>query len=314
VEGLNYHHLRYFWAAAREGSVTRASAKLRVSQPAVSAQIRSLEQALGEKLFARSGRTLALTEAGRVVFRYAEEIFGLGAELVETLKGRPTGRPLRLLVGIVNVIPKLIAHRLLEPAFRLPERVHVVCLEDRPDRLLAELASHRLDLVLADAPAGASVRVRAYSHLLGECGVSIFGTPRLAKAHRRGFPRSLDGAPFLLPTADSTLRRQLDHWFETLGIRPEVVGQFEDTALLKVLGQSGAGLFAVPSAIEAEVRRQYGVWRLGRIEIRERFYAITVQRKLRHPAVVAISEAARRELFVGAEPPAARGGVPRCAA
>jgi LysR family transcriptional activator of nhaA len=303
VEGLNYHHLRYFWAAAREGSVTRASARLGVSQPAVSAQIRSLEHALGERLFARSGRALVLTEVGRVVFRYAEDIFGLGTELVETLKGRPTGRPVRLVAGIVNVIPKLIAWRLLEPAFRLPERVHVECLEDRPERLLSELASHRLDVVFADAPAGPSVKVRAYSHLLGECGVSVFGAAALARTHRRGFPRSLDGAPFLLPTAESTLRRQLDHWFEALGIRPEIVGQFDDTALLKVMGQSGAGLFAVPSAIDAEVRRQFGVRRLGRIDLRERFYAITVQRKLAHPAVVAISEAARRDLFVRDEPP-----------
>jgi len=298
MEWLNYHHLRYFWAAAREGSVTRAGEKLHISQPAVSTQIRGLEQALGERLFTRSGRALALTEAGRVVYRYAEEIFGLGTELMETLKGRPTGRPARLTVGIVNVIPKLIAYRLLEPAFKLPERVRVECREDRPERLLAELATHGLDLVLADAPAGASVRVRAYSHLLGECGVSIFGVERLSKAHRRGFPRSLDGAPFLLPTADSTLRRLLDDWFEAQGIRPRIVGEFEDSALLKVFGQSGAGLFAMPSAIDAEVRSQYEVRLVGRVELRERFYAITVERKLKHPAVVAISGAARRELFV----------------
>jgi len=298
MESLNYHHLRYFWAAAREGSVTRASEKLHVSQPAVSTQIRGLERALGEKLFTRSGRTLALTEAGRVVYRYAEEIFGLGTELMETLKGRPTGRPARLTVGIVNVIPKLIAYKLLEPAFKLPERVRVECREDRPEQLLAELATHGLDLVLADAPAGAAVRVRAYSHLLGECGVSIFGVERLSKAHRRAFPRSLDGAPFLLPTADSTLRRLLDDWFEAQGIRPQIVGEFEDSALLKVFGQLGAGLFAMPSAIDADVRSRYEVRLVGRVELRERFYAITVERRLKHPAVVAISEAARRELFV----------------
>jgi len=295
---LNYHHLRYFWAAAREGSVTRASEKLHISQPAVSAQIRELEQALAEKLFARSGRSLTLTEAGRVVYRYAEEIFGLGTELMETLRGRPTGRPARLAVGIPNVIPKLIAYRLLEPALTLPEPVRVECREDRPERLLAELAAHGLDLVLADAPAAAPVGIRAYSHLLGECGVSIFGVERLARAHRRGFPRSLDGAPSLLPTVDSTLRRLLDQWFEAQGIRPQIVGEFEDSALLKVFGQSGAGLFAAPSTIEADVRRQYGVQVVGRLDLRERFYAITVERRLKHPAVVAISEAARHELFV----------------
>lgn len=298
MEWLNYHHLRYFWAAAREGSVTRASEKLHISQPAVSAQIRELEQALAEKLFARSGRSLTLTEAGRVVYRYAEEIFGLGTEMVETLKGRPTGRPVRLAVGITNVIPKLIAYRLLKPALKLPDPVRVECREDRPERLLAELATHGLDLVLADAPAAPTMRVRARSHLLGECGVSIFGAERLGKAHRRGFPRSLDGAPLLLPTVDSTLRRLLDEWFEAQGIRPQIVGEFEDSALLKVFGQSGTGLFAVPSAIEADVRRHYGVQAVGRVELRERFYAITVERRLKHPAVVAISEAARHELFV----------------
>ena len=298
MESLNYHHLRYFWAAAREGGVTRASEKLHISQPAVSAQIRDLEQALGEKLFTRSGRSIALTETGRVVYRYAEEIFGLGGELMETLKGRPTGRSARLAVGIANVIPKLIAHRLLEPAFKLPEPVRVQCHEDKPERLLAELAIHALDVVLTDAPLGTAVKVKAYSHLLGECGVSIVGAAPLARTHRRAFPSSLDGAPFLLPTADSTLRRLLDHWFEVEGIRPHIVGEFDDSALLKVFGQSGAGLFAVPSAIEADVQRQYGVRLVGRIEARERFYAITVERKIKHPAVVAITGAARSEIFV----------------
>lgn len=297
MEWLNYHHLRYFWAAAREGGVTRASERLHISQPAVSAQIRSLEQALGEKLLRRSGRSIALTETGRVVYRYADEIFGLGGELMETLKGRPTGRPARLTAGIANVVPKLIAYRLLEPALRLSEPVRVHCLEDRPERLLAELAIHRLDLVLADAPLGPAAKVKAYSHLLGECGVSIFGAEALAKTHRRGFPGSLDGAPFLLPTSDATLRSLLNQWFEARRIRPRIVGEFEDSALLKVFGQSGAGLFAAPSAIEADVRRQYGVRLVGRVEVRERFYAITVERRLKHPAVVAITEAARKELF-----------------
>jgi LysR family transcriptional activator of nhaA len=297
MDHLNYHHLRYFWTAAREGSVTRAGQKLHVSQPAVSAQIRGLEDALGERLLTRSGRGLSLTEAGRVVYRYADEIFGLGAELLETLKGRPTGRPPRLVVGIANVIPKLIAYRLLEPAFRLPQPVRVECLEDRPQRLLSELAIHRLDLVLADAPAGPGASVRAYSHLLGECSVSVFGAERLARAHRRNFPRSLDGAPFLLPTADSTLRRQLEQWFEARGIRPEIMGQFDDSALLKVFGQSGAGMFAVPSAIDADVRQQHRVRLVGRIDIHERFYAITVERRIKHPAVAAISEVARTTLF-----------------
>jgi len=298
MEWLNYHHLRYFWAVAREGGVTRAAERLHISQPTVSAQIRELEQALGERLFARSGRTLALTDVGRTVFRYADEIFGLGRELLDTVKGRPTGRPARLSVGIANVVPKLIAYRLIEPALRLPEPVLLECVEDRPDRLLAELAVHALDVVLSDAPVGPLVNVRAYSHLLGECTVTVFGTAALAAAHTRRFPQSLDGAPFLLPTQNSALRRALDQWFEEQGIRPRVVGEFEDSALLKVFGQAGRGLFAAPTAILAEVRRQYGVRRVGEVAaVRERFYAISVERRLKHPAVLAISEAARQRLF-----------------
>jgi len=297
MEWLNYHHLRYFWAVAREGSVTRASEKLHISQPTVSAQIRELEEALGEKLFARAGRSLALTEVGRVVFRYADEIFGLGRELLDTVKGRPTGRPARLTVGLANVVPKLIAYRLLEPALRLPEPVLIECVEDRPERLLADLALHALDLVIADAPVGPGVKVRAYSHLLGETAIGVFGAPALTGG-RKAFPGCLEGAPFLLPGQATTLRRELDHWLDARKLRPRVVGEFDDTALLNVFGQAGRGLFAAPLAIEKEMRRQLGVRRLGVIpEIKERFYAISVERRLKHPAVLAISQAARETLF-----------------
>ena len=297
MEWLNYHHLRYFWAVAREGSVTRASEKLHISQPTVSAQIRELEEALGEKLFARAGRSLALTEVGRVVFRYADEIFGLGRELLDTVKGRPTGRPARLTVGLANVVPKLIAYRLLEPALRLPEPVLIECVEDRPERLLADLALHALDLVIADAPVGPGVKVRAYSHLLGETAIGVYGMPELTGG-RRAFPGCLEGAPFLLPGQATTLRRELDHWLDARKLRPRVVGEFDDPALLNVFGQAGRGLFAAPLAIEKEMRRQLGVRRLGVIpEIKERFYAISVERRLKHPAVLAISQAARETLF-----------------
>jgi LysR family transcriptional activator of nhaA len=297
MEWLNYHHLRYFWAVAREGGVTRASEKLHISQPTVSAQLRELEEALGEKLFERSGRSLHLTDMGRVVYRYADEIFGLGRELLDTVRGRPSGRPARLSVGLANVVPKLVAYRLLEPALHLPVPVVVECVEDRPERLIAELAVHALDVVLSDAPIGADVKVRAYSHLLGETSVSFFGKSSLPAAARR-FPASLDGAPMLLPTRNTSLRRALDQWFEDRQIRPDVVGEFEDSALLNVFGQAGRGLFPAPTAIEAEVRRQHGVRRLGEApELKERFYAISVERRLKHPAVVAISEAARHELF-----------------
>jgi LysR family transcriptional activator of nhaA len=297
MEWLNYHHLRYFWAVAREGGVVRASQRLRVSQPTVSAQIRELEEALGEKLFRRQGRRLVLTETGRVTFRYADEIFSLGRELLDTLHDRPTGRPARLTVGIVNVVPKLVAYRLLSPALRLPEPLQIECVEDRPERLLAELAVYGLDLVLADAPVGAGAKVKAFHHLLGECGVSLFASDRLHAAHRKGFPQSLEHAPMLLPTANAALRRDLDQWLERRGLRPRVVGEFEDSALMKAFGEAGNGIFPAPTAIEREVKAQYGVQVLGRLPLRERFYAVTVERRLRHPGVVAISEAARRGLF-----------------
>lgn len=298
MEWLNYHHLLYFWTVAREGSVARACQRLNLSQPTISGQLRVLEEALGEKLFTRAGRGLVLTEVGRTVYSYADEIFSLGRELMGNLKDRPTGRPLRLSVGVADVVPKLIAYRLLEPALKLPGRVQVVCREDKPERLLAELALHGVDLVLADAPLSPSLRIRAFSHLLGECGICFFAVPALAAAYRRGFPASLAGAPVLLPTDNTTLRRSLDQWFDAQGLRPQVVGEFEDSALLKVFGQTGAGLFAAPAAIEREVRKQYGVVVVGRVEeIRERYYAISAERRLKHPAVVAISEAAQHHLF-----------------
>jgi len=298
MEWLNYHHLLYFSVVAREGSITRASEQLSLTQATISAQIRSLEEVLGEKLFSRVGRNLMLTEMGRMVFRYADEIFTLGRELMDTLKGRPTGRPVRLVVGVADALPKLIAYRLLEPAFKLPEPIRLICWEGKHNHLVAQLAVHEIDLVLTDAPIGSTVKVRAFNHLLGESGVTIFAPAPLAAKYRRGFPRSLNGAPFLLPTDNTTLRRSLDQWFEAEGIRPTVIGEFEDSALLKVFAQSGAGLFAAPSVIEAEVRRQYSVQTVGRVEaMRERFYAISVERKLKNPAVVAISEAARQKLF-----------------
>lgn len=298
TEWLNYNHLKYFWAAAREGGVSRAGRRLNISQPTVSAQIRELEEALGAKLFMKRGRTRELTELGRVVYRYADEIFGLGRELMNAVKGRATERPPRLTVGISNVVPKLIAYRLLEPAFELVEPLQIVCHEERADRLIAELAMHELDLVLTDAPVGPGLNVRAYNHLLGESSAAVFGTAELASAHAANFPASLDGAPFLLPTEGSALRSSLEQWFEAQEIRPRVVGEFEDSALLKVFGEAGRGLFAAPLAIEADVRRRYHVERVGVIEsVRERFFAISVERRLKHPAVVAISQAARQGLF-----------------
>jgi LysR family transcriptional activator of nhaA len=295
---LNYHHLLYFWTVAREGSIARACFQLHLTQPTISGQLRALEKNLGARLFERVGRQLALTDTGRTVYRYADEIFSLGRELQDTLRGRPAGRPLRLVVGVADSLPKLIAYRLIEPALRLPEPVQIVCEQGKPEQLLTQLALHTLDVVLADAPVAPGTKIRAFNHLLGECGVAFFASPRMAKAYRRGFPRSLDGAPFLLPTDNTVLRRSLEQWFDATGIRPLVRGEFADPALLKVFGQTGAGVFAVRTAVEEETQRQHNVRLLGRVEaIRERFYAISLERKLKHPAVVAITETARQQLF-----------------
>jgi LysR family transcriptional regulator, transcriptional activator of nhaA len=295
VEWLNYHHLLYFWVVAREGSLAKASAELRLAQSTISGQIRALERSLGEQLFTKSGRRLALTEIGRTVYRYADEIFGLGRELQDTLKGRAPGRPLSLNVGVADVVPKLVARRLLEPALQLSTPVQLVCREDKPDRLLGELAVHGFDIVLSDAPAVPSVRVRTFDHLLGESGIELFATPALARLYRRRFPASLDGAPLLLPTENTSLRRSLDQWFAAHDLRPRVVGEFEDSALLQVFGQAGFGIFPAHTFIADEVRRQYQVQPVGLLErVRERFYAISVDRKLKHPAAIAISEAARQ--------------------
>ena len=298
MEWLNYHHLLYFWMVAREGTVARAAERLRLAPPTVTGQIRALESVLGEKLFERAGRRLRLTEMGQLVFRHADEIFARGRELMDAVKGRPTGRPVRFVVGVADAVPKLIAFRLLEPVLSLAEPLRLVVREQSTPRLLAALAVHELDVVLADTPAGPDVNVRAFSHLLGDCGVTLFAAPDLAARHRRRFPRALDGAPFLLPGEGSSLRRELDRWFEKQQLRPRVVGEFDDSALVKVFGQRGSGIFAAPSAIEPDVRRQYGVAVVGRLdEVRERFYAISVERRLKHPAIVSITESARRDLF-----------------
>ena len=295
---LNYHHLLYFWTVAREGSIVRACTLLHLTQPTISGQLRTLEKAVGAKLFDRSGRNLVLSETGRVVYRYADEIFSLGRELQDTLKGRPAGRPLRLLVGTTPTLPKTIVYRLLEPALHLPEQVQIVYDEGEPDYLLAQLAVNALDVVLSDVPTSPLVKVRAFNHLLGECSVSFMGTAKLAAACRRGFPRSLDGAPFLLPGENSAVRRSLDQWFEAEGIQPLVRGEFADSAVLKVFGSTGLGIFAIPSVVEEEVQRQFRVRLVGRVEsLRERFYAISTERRLKHPAVVAITNAARQKLF-----------------
>jgi len=302
MEWLNYHHLLYFWTVAREGSLARASAELNLSQSAISGQIRALENTLDQKLFVKSGRRLMLSETGRMVYRYADEIFKLGRELQDSLSDRPRGMPLRVTVGVADVVPKQIACDLIEPAFRLPFPIRLVCREDKPERLLAELALHELDVILMDAPASSHIKVKAFNHLLGECDIVFMARRDMAARYRKNFPASLDGAPTILPGESTALRRALDHWFRENDIRPQVAGEFDDTALLNVFGQRGMGLFPTPSPIVEDVKRQYRVETVGRLkDVRQRFYAVTVERKLVHPAAAAISHEARKTLSRGAE-------------
>ncbi len=298
MEWVNYHHLLYFWMVAREGSLARASSELRLAQSTVSKQIHLFEQVLGQDLFTKNGRRLVLTESGRVVFRYADEIFGLGREMLHTLRDRPVGKHLRVTVGIADVVPKLIAERVLTQAQKITGPVRLVCREDKPDRLLADLALHELDVILTDAPANPNVKVRAFNHLLGESEIAFFGRADLAARYRRNFPASLQGAPVLLPTENTVLRRSLDLWFEKQGVRPDIIGEFEDSALLSVFGLRGAGLFPAASVITKEVESQYQVRSIGKVpNVTERLYAVSVERRITHPAVIAICETAKNLVF-----------------
>lgn len=297
MEWLNYHHLLYFWTVAKEGSISKACQKLSLAQPTISGQLRVLEDNLGEKLFKKAGRGLALTELGQVVFQYADEIFGIGRELQDVLKGRPQGRPIKVRVGVSDLLPKLIAFRILKPALKISQRVQLICHEDSPDRLLAELVDHRLDVVLSDSPLTPNAGVKAFNHLLGTSDAGLFGSPKLAARYRKGFPECLDGAPFLLPLDGCTLRRSLDQYFDTHSLRPSVIGEFKDSALLKTFGEAGTGLFVAPASIAREIRRHYGAVMVAKLKgIIERFYALSLERRLQNPAVIAISEAARDTL------------------
>jgi LysR family transcriptional activator of nhaA len=298
MDWLNYHHLLYFWVVAKEGSVAQACERLQLTQPTISTQLKKLEQTLGERLFKRSGRQLELTEAGQRVYRYADEIFNLGRELLDVVKGRPTGKAQRFVVGIPDGLPKLIVYRLLKPAVHLPEPIQLIGHEGKLSQLLADLAVHRLDVVLSDLPLGPTANIRAFSHLLGECGVSVFGVEDLQHRYRRGFPQSLHGAPVILPGENAAMRRGIDAWLEAQRIKPKIVAEFDDLALVKEFGHAGLGLFFSPSAIEPEIQRQYGVLVVGRVDqLRERYYAISTERRLKHPAVLAVSEAARTDLL-----------------
>lgn len=298
MEWLNYHHLYYFWRVVRAGGVSEAAQELHVSAPAVSAQIRELQEFIGEPLFRRSGRRLVLTETGLTVSEYAEDIFSLGRELLDTLRNRPVGRPVRVDIGVADVLPKMIARWLIEPAMHLRESIRIVCREAASDQLVARLATLELDVVLSDSPAEPGRGIRVYNHPLGESDVTFVGMKPIIKKIKGSFPGCLSGVPLLLPTENTALRRELDYWFDSKGVQPHIVGEFEDYAMLRAFAQSGRAVFPVASVFVKELRKQDAIVRIGSTtDVKLRFYAISAERKIKHPAVVAICESARRQLF-----------------
>jgi LysR family transcriptional activator of nhaA len=298
---LNYNHLQYFWAVAREGSIVKASEVLHLTPQTISGQLKLLDEAVGQPLFNRVGRRLVLSDMGRVVYEYADQIFSVGSELVNVVRGKQLTGPPLLTVGIVNSMPKLIAERIIAPALGGDEPLRIRCHEASLEQLLSDLAVHRIDLVLSDQPIPDGLGLRAYNHRLGESGLSFFAQRSLARRYRRDFPSSLNGSPMLLPSKNSALRRRLDEWFEQENLVPVIAGEFDDSALMKAFGEAGAGVFAAPTVIESEIGRMYRAAVLGRTDaIRERFYAISAERRLTHPAVVLITNAARTDLFTPA--------------
>lgn len=294
MEFLNYHHLRYFWVVAKEGGLRKAADKLHVSQPTISAQVAALEGVLEEKLFRRGGRALALTEAGHRVLSYAEEIFSLGQELIDAARQQPTKRSLRVHIGITDSLPKLLSYEIIKPIFKLEQTVQALCREGKAADLLGQLAAYRLDIVLADESAPSSLPIKVFNHLLGECGVTFCAEPKLAATLKRKFPKSLNGAPVLLPASNAALRQSLEKWFQAGEIRPRVVAEFDDAALMKVAAVDGLGFFALPTLVAKEAVARYGFQIIGRTEdCRQQFYAISAERKLTHPAVLAITSQAR---------------------
>ncbi len=295
---LNYKQLNYFWQVARAGSIARASEQLDLTPQTLSGQIGLLETSLEATLFKRVGRGLGLTETGRLALSYADEIFEIGAEMEQALSGGTVKQVATFRVGIADVMPKSIVYRLLAPAMTLNEPIKIICREDKLDKLLGDLAIHRLDLVLSDRPMPAQLDIKGDNHKLGECGISFFATPTLAAMYREGFPASLNQAPLLVPSLDTMMRGRLMRWFDTERIRPQIVGEFDDSALMKAFGQAGIGIFMAPSVIASEITRQYGVVELGKTEeVQDYYYAISVERRFDHPAVAAIRDAAKQTLF-----------------
>ncbi|MEM6672150.1 MAG: LysR family transcriptional regulator [Planctomycetota bacterium] len=298
MDWLNFHHLHYFWVVVREGSIAAASRRLHVGRPSISSQLKALETSIGRPLFERRGRVLELTETGQMVHGYADEIFRLGRELSGVLRDRPTGRPAVLRVGIADVLAKLVSFGLLDVALRGPEPVVLRCREEPPTKLFAQLAIHELDLVLCDHPLPPNIDVRARAELLGESSVTVFGTPELAEGREADFPRSLDGAPFLMPPRESAVRRALEACLDDEEIVVDIVSEFDDSALMKTFGRAGHGLFPAPTCVRENVEEQYGVRAIGELAtVRDQVWAITPERRHEHPALRRIVELAGESVF-----------------
>ncbi|VVP54505.1 MULTISPECIES: transcriptional activator NhaR [Pseudomonas] len=295
---LNYRQLHYFWVVAKTGSIVRACEQLNLTPQTISGQISLLEQTYGIELFRRVGRQLELTEAGRQTLPYAEQMFQLGGELELMLRAQPNEQQILFRVGVADVVPKSIVYRLIAPTMELSEPLRITCREDKLERLLADLAIQRLDLVISDSPMPSHLDIKGYSQKLGECGISFFATPELVAKYGQDFPRNLHGAPLLIPGPETVVRSRLQRWFAEQQVQPQIVGEFDDSALMQAFGQSGSGIFIGPSVIADEVKRQCGVEVIGQTDaVSESFYAISVERKVKHPGIVAITEGARRELF-----------------
>ena len=298
VTNFNFRHLYYFWIVAKEGSITRAADRLGLAIQTVSAQLALLEQSTGKSLFNVQGRRMVLTEAGRIAMRYADQIFLLGEQLQEALASSEIDRTMRLTVGLSDSLPKLISSRLLEAALALPERVKLICYEDQFESLLGELSVHKLDVVLTDRPVPPGTPLRVFSHLLGETEISLFGLPAMAEKYRVNFPLSLNGAPILLPTRNNAIRGRIDFWLESNDLHPDIIGEFDDNALLHTFGRNGRGLFPAPSLLAKDVLEQFNAVPVGAMaQVREQFYAISNERKIKHPAVEAILTAMHGEVF-----------------
>jgi LysR family transcriptional activator of nhaA len=291
---LNFRHLYYFWVVAKEGGITRAAERLGLAVQTISSQLTLLEQSLGKTLFSQQGRRLLLTEAGRLAMTYADQIFLLGTQMQEAVNEADSGR-VRLAVGISDSLPKLSAYRMLEEAMHIDRKVRLVCYEDQFEALLADLALHKLDVVLTDREVQPGSALKVFSHQLFESEMLVVGAPELAANVGKDFPGNLNGAPFLLPTRNNALRGKIDEWFVQHQVKPDVVGEFEDNALLNTFGRRGLGLFFAPAALALEIEEQYGAVQVGAVPgVREQFYVISNERKIKHPAVEAILAAAQK--------------------